>query len=319
MNNNYPTLTVLVGIPGCGKSTWSKKMVDENTIRLSSDDLREQINGDINCQENHGFIFNEMNRLTKMYLKQGKNVIYDATNLNSKKRKGLLGQFRKMNINKVCKVFYAPLLNCFINNRNRERVLEDYVIKNKLEQFQTPMYYEGWDRIEIVNNYIERHDTGMMNLNGINSYKDFVDKILFNDFELSKCIDLAQDSSYHTFSVSRHMYYAYDWIKDKTDNEHLKLATLLHDIGKPWCKQFIGNSKYASYRNHENVGAYFVIGYLLWNTKMTDDEILKVSGYITLHTRLMQKELNLDKLRESIGNDVYQELVLLYNADTQAK
>lgn len=67
-----PILYYLVGLPASGKSTWAKNMVDNDTILLSSDNLREELYGDINNQEHNGELFQEINKRVKNLLKQGK-------------------------------------------------------------------------------------------------------------------------------------------------------------------------------------------------------------------------------------------------------
>lgn len=55
---NKPTFTMMVGLPGSGKSTYAKELADRTNAKLcSSDAIREELTGDINFlfyQENYG-------------------------------------------------------------------------------------------------------------------------------------------------------------------------------------------------------------------------------------------------------------------------
>ena len=57
-----PTCVILVGPPGCGKSTYGKKYAEEhaNTIVLSSDQIREELYGDASIQDDPARVFTLM-------------------------------------------------------------------------------------------------------------------------------------------------------------------------------------------------------------------------------------------------------------------
>ena len=61
-----PTFTMLVGIPGTGKSEYARELANkrDNMIWLSSDNFREKLYGDANCQDNPNFIFDKMQKET---------------------------------------------------------------------------------------------------------------------------------------------------------------------------------------------------------------------------------------------------------------
>ena len=79
---------MMVGLPGSGKSTYAKQLSEEtNAVICSSDTIREELYGDENSQDNNDEVFKILHSRIKENLKNGKNVIYDATNINSKRRK----------------------------------------------------------------------------------------------------------------------------------------------------------------------------------------------------------------------------------------
>jgi tRNA nucleotidyltransferase (CCA-adding enzyme) len=81
-------------------------------------------------------------------------------------------------------------------------------------------------------------------------------KILENFFpELDNCIGIEQSNKAVGLELYQHIMYAVDSIKLTSDNLLvLKLAALLHDIGKPYTK--ITTDTGIHFYNHENVGAY---------------------------------------------------------------
>ena len=79
MNN----LFVLMGLPGAGKSTFAKILLNikSDINYLSSDELRKQF-----WEYKDKKIFNIMHEKTLEYLQNGRDVIYDSTNLERKYR-----------------------------------------------------------------------------------------------------------------------------------------------------------------------------------------------------------------------------------------
>jgi predicted kinase len=78
-------LLILQGIPACGKTTWAKKFVLENStyVRVSRDDLR-RMRGKYWVPEQEDLITKWEHECIDIAVCSGYNVILDATNLNSK-------------------------------------------------------------------------------------------------------------------------------------------------------------------------------------------------------------------------------------------
>ena len=75
---NFPKFIMLIGLPGSGKSTWAEKYITENanTVLISSDNIRKELFGDENSQEDNNRVFYEMEVRTLNHLNNGVNVIY---------------------------------------------------------------------------------------------------------------------------------------------------------------------------------------------------------------------------------------------------
>ena len=89
-------LIMMCGLVASGKSFVANQLaLKENAVIHSSDELRIELFGDVNEVDKNGEVFQELHKRIKDDLKKGKNVIYDATNLNHKKRKGFLEELKK--------------------------------------------------------------------------------------------------------------------------------------------------------------------------------------------------------------------------------
>ena len=78
-----PTLLLMVGYPGSGKTTAARLLASlTGATHLSSDALRlELFPQPTFTDEEHAAVYNELNARTEQLLREGKSVIYDA-NLN---------------------------------------------------------------------------------------------------------------------------------------------------------------------------------------------------------------------------------------------
>lgn len=83
-------LIMMVGISASGKSTIAHELAEQERAKVfSSDDIREELWGDVSIQKNPQKVFNILHQRVINTLNEGKNCIYDATNLNSKRRGGI--------------------------------------------------------------------------------------------------------------------------------------------------------------------------------------------------------------------------------------
>ena len=84
---NKPTMWVLVGLSGSGKSTIATQIANENpnTVIVSSDAIREELTGNYEDQEHNEEVFKIFHDRIRKNLENKKNVIADATNLTMKK------------------------------------------------------------------------------------------------------------------------------------------------------------------------------------------------------------------------------------------
>ena len=299
-----PTFTMMVGLVGSGKSTYAKQLAEEtNAIICSSDAIREELCGDENSQENNEEVFKILHSRIKENLKNGKNVIYDATNINSKRRRAFLSELRNIPCIKKCVIMATPFEMCCIQNESRDRVVPYEVIERMYKNWNTPYWFERWDKIEIK----FPDDFEINNVIGI---------------WISDHMDYNQDNPHHSCTLGQHCNLVGKALKD---DMLLHCAGLLHDCGKPFTKSFI-NSKgeetdIAHFYQHHCVGAYdsLFFRYPLEVNK------LDVSVLINLHMMpyFWEKdkehgEKTRQKYQKLWGDRLYNNVMKLHEADKNA-
>lgn len=297
---NRPTLTMLCGLPGSGKSTYAKQLSDEtNAIICSSDATRRELFGNENLQENNDTVFKRLHSRIKENLKNGHDVIYDATNIHSKRRRAFLSELRRIKCVKQCVIISTPFQMCCEQNKWRDRIVPYEVIKRMYINWNTSYWFEGWDQIEIkfptdyefscIENWVREH----MGYN--------------------------QDNPYHSCTLGQHSNLCGEKLKDNTV---LYYAGLLHDCGKPFTKSFV-NSKgeettVAHYYQHHCCGSY---DSLFFNYPSHINRI-DVSLLINLHMLPYfwehdekYGEKTMLKYRKLWGEALFEKVMILHEAD----
>ena len=132
------------GLPGSGKSTYAKKLVEENPNaykRINRDDLRMMFDNGIVTKGNEKFAKQVRDILIIKALEDGKHVIVDDTNLSDKnfvRISQLVQQFNKEHNDTVSveiKEMETTLEECIKRDNNREKKVGEKVIKNMHRQF----------------------------------------------------------------------------------------------------------------------------------------------------------------------------------------
>ena len=161
-----PTLYILCGVPGCGKSTWVREKMKENVnpiepkwAYISRDEVRFSIikeEDDYFSKEKQ--VFGEYVRRICESLKDTYvvNTIADATHLNKISRDKLINAIYRMypelEFDIVMVYFDIPVEVCIFRNNKRSgraRVPEN-VIKNMYATLEFPKCRKNLIRVEIV-------------------------------------------------------------------------------------------------------------------------------------------------------------------------
>lgn len=145
-----PDLIMLVGIPASGKSSYARQNYKDYKI-YSSDELREKLFNDVNDQVHNNELFRYIHKNIIKDLKNGNNVVYDATNIYSRNRRKFLNKLSDIDCNKICVVFNVDVGKCKLRNSTRERKVPEEVIDKMYNKIETPSINEGFDKIYYVN------------------------------------------------------------------------------------------------------------------------------------------------------------------------
>ncbi len=298
-----PIMFMTVGLPGCGKSTWSKST---GLPVFSSDELRKEM-----PEADNGKIFTELHKRMKKALTEGKSIIFDATNLERKNRRQFLDEIKGIDCEKVCKFFLVPVDVCMERNSHREGVarVPEEVYDKMLKSFNVPScHYDGFDTIEVE---------------------------LYNgDFKLPDYANLdafSQDNPHHTESLGEHLKMAEAAAQRLTEGVDEELASICitaarwHDIGKVHTKDFHNSkgetSNEAHYYGHDNYGAYmYLLTWLKANPDLQNkDFAFKVAEVINWHMaphvvwKQSAKRLHFD--REHLDPDIVKAIDAVHKAD----
>jgi predicted kinase len=335
---------MLVGLPASGKSTYGKKYAEQNGLTyFSSDDLRQELWGDVDDQKDHHIIFDELYKRAKKSLQSGKSVLIDSTNINDNRRRITIEEFKRFGAKFDIPIsFVAHYVNtnvgiCKIRDENRERKVSKRVIERMYKGLQIPTYAEGWDDINIIFPEDEDDKAWWNNIDGNKcsiesmittdvSYNTLFAKLTTSDV-FDDILNLAQDNPHHTFSVSRHTYYLWKDVLEnyvgKTEEDKLQMlwTALLHDTGKYFCKEFDEEKRLARFIGHENVSSQLaceLLTYLGYNKEF----VIKVCELIQNHMKLLSigdSEKGRNKLYNFLGGDSFQKLEIFREYDMRAK
>ena len=276
---NRPTLILLVGIPGSGKTTYVQKYITEHrsTMHISSDQIRAELWGDESIQGDNNEVFSLMQSRAIEALNNGNNVIYDATNITRKDRAYIISQCPKF-VKIEAHIIWAPIETCIERDVNRERTVGKEVIDRILKRFQAPYYDEGIDDIKLIW-----------------TTKDDFDPYLYLE-NLINDSDISHDNPHHTLNIKEHCNDAYHYAINHNFSSFLLMAAKYHDIGKPYVKAFVdskGNpSEHAHYYQHQCVSAWMYYGidkhnyFIAWLISTHMDPFLNTKYYNNLPTYL---------------------------------
>lgn len=237
---NKPTLWVMVGLSGSGKSSVAKEIAENNpnTIIVSLDNIGEELTGDYGNQENNEKVFKVFRKRIREALENNTNVIADATNITMRSRRAIIENVKGIECRKIAYLIPRPFDQCKLDNLNRQHPVPEEVLDGQLRKFQIPFYEEGWDLIK---------------------RRDFLrdGEITIPDISL-KMENFDQKNPHHTMSLLEHSDYTYKLFADKEYPMSFQLGAVLHDVGKLYCQTFdeFGTDHYI---DHDSIGSYLVL------------------------------------------------------------
>ncbi len=165
-----PKFYILIGLPGSGKSTWTKNFLaktEDPFVIVSSDDIIEEEIAKHNAglaphevaltystgfEKFVGYATGEMKRRAKAAKAAGDNVIWDQTNMSAKSRKDKVGLFDGYERHAVVFSLTDEELNRRLKLRESQtgKSIPGFVIKSMAKSYQAPTKAEGFDGIKII-------------------------------------------------------------------------------------------------------------------------------------------------------------------------
>ena len=199
-------LIMTIGLPASGKTEWAKQQ--EGFEVVSSDDIRAEL-GDVNDQSNNTEVFRILHQRIRDHLSSGQSCVYDATNLNCKKRRAFLNNISDLQCKKTAVVFITPPEVLRARNESRERKAPGHGFSKMIRQFQPPIREDGWDEILQIK-YDGDYDDPIVDL-----------------------CDMDQDNPHHSLTFLEHAEAVEKHVEDRHSDRHdLITAAYNHDVGK---------------------------------------------------------------------------------------
>lgn len=305
------TLNIMIGIPGSGKSNYAKKcLINDNTEYLSSDDIRIELYG-FEDQTHNDVVFETMKKRTLNALREGKDVIYDATNLSKKRRSSIISEARKLSAQINAYLCCTPINIILERNITRvERQLPWDKLVQMIQSIEPPMYYEGFDNIYLI-------DGGM--------YNDVYDY----NFLIKECSGYNQDNPHHYETLEEHIKAVTKKAESlgekltlRNDAEILRQAARYHDFGKLYTKSFNDKKGYCVYYGHDKVSTYLYLCHIRKQNLIDElnrvrlcDSHYQTAALILNHMEWYRRE-DMTPIKELFNDDdLYYMLELLHEAD----
>lgn len=148
------TIHLMIGIPGCGKSTFSHKLAIDKKIEIVSTDRVRSENPGIKEE----LVWPMVYEMISNQLNQNNDVIFDATNITPKVRKRLVDNvlLHSQGFEMIAYYFIVDWQICVSrvsirNNDPNELFLPVEVIKGYYDKIVEPTFEEGFVEINYIN------------------------------------------------------------------------------------------------------------------------------------------------------------------------
>lgn len=295
---------MLVGLPASGKTTVAKKYENEGYDLFSSDGIISELFEKKYDKNKSDIVFETLHQRIRESISAGHNVIYDATNINARRREDFLRRINELGCKKHCIFMAVPYSVCVIRNQKRDNSVPFSAMERMRKTFDIPYYFEGWDEITVYK-------------------EDSVCK--FEPFDyVDSFANTEQDSPNHSLTLGGHMKEAWRYAVNQEYNYYVQWAALLHDIGKPATKTFtkmngVVDSR-AHYYNHQNVGAYNSL-FLDYPKELSNEDILHIALLINYHMvpyTFGTSDNGRNKMKKKLGNEIYEEMMQVHYCDINA-
>lgn len=140
-------LVMLIGLPGSGKSTLAPRLGEKV---VSSDEIRRFLTGRYDDFSQDPLVFDLAELMVERYLRQGKRVVLDATNINRPARRRFLELARFLSCPVRAVVLEPEEEVAQERNVGREKPVPPEVISSFARRFEPPNPEEGFSDVTYV-------------------------------------------------------------------------------------------------------------------------------------------------------------------------
>ncbi|MFF2448543.1 AAA family ATPase [Neobacillus sp. NPDC058068] len=135
-------LGIMCGMPLSGKSTYSKTLQKQGWVRVSLDDIRLALHGQVYKAEAEPLVWESAELMVRALLKSGHNVLVDTTNRTRERRKRWIRIAKEFGL--TLEIFHVDtdFETCKQRNRALRRLSENF-LKQIYKEFQKPTTDEG--------------------------------------------------------------------------------------------------------------------------------------------------------------------------------
>ncbi|OYW86383.1 hypothetical protein B7Z17_00500 [Candidatus Saccharibacteria bacterium 32-49-10] len=149
-----PAVTMMIGVPGSGKSYIAQKISEQlQWPVLSSDGMRFELTGDENDLSRDSEVRPLLFTRAEQYIAHGSSLIVDATHNKQTLRQGDVEYYRLLGARSVAGIYVDTLLDlCLERNASRDRVVPTFVIEefwNNLHN-NPPQKEDGFDAVYTI-------------------------------------------------------------------------------------------------------------------------------------------------------------------------
>lgn len=238
---NKPTLWVMVGLSGSGKSSVAKEIAENNsnTIIVSLDNICEELTGKVEDQSKNEEVSKVFHKRIRETLENNTNVVADATNITMRSRRAIIENVKGIDCYKIVYLIPKPFRQCKLDNLNRQHPVSEEALDGQLRKFQIPFIEEGFDE-GIIHYY-------MKNKYRLDALKMFDNMEGFN-----------QQNPNHTSTLADHCKNTHELFSRYGYPSKYNLAALFHDYGKLYCKK-LDNDGVAHYCGHDSISSYMIL------------------------------------------------------------
>ncbi|PSL30584.1 putative kinase [Planomicrobium soli] len=306
-----PQFMMLIGLPGSGKSTYARDFIASHKgwVHLSSDQISQSHFASADHIDSQN-VFAEMYQQTAAALEAGKNVIYDATNLASKRRRSLLNRLKNFQVDSEAVVFLTPypILKARNHKRIHQERVPDEAIERYIRSFQFPRLNEHFDKVTVMFDPVFSETT-----NGTIAATEIYQTVRKKEMSFQEVLKI-----YHTFEetkpllelqqvVQRSYSVLTNLRKNFFEEEELELLSwvaLLHSIGKSYVRKNLPFEK-DNFYGYEHVSMYLSYPILL-ALRFQKEFIFNVLLLIDEHVEAQYSKQG--KIKRRLGLENYERL-----------